>query len=89
MEENDIMNLEARVKWSERTDRKKDPLDFFRENYDSNITRGQLAAEDPGLYERLKRKMDCWIEFLYNEEISEKIHWNSTIKIIQARQGGN
>ena len=55
-EESVIMNLEARVKWVERTDRKKDPLDFFREHYDSSTTRTKLSKEDNALYRILHRR---------------------------------
>ena len=49
------MNLENKIKWTERKDKNQNPLDFFRENYDSEITRGQLNKKDQSLYERLRR----------------------------------
>ena len=33
------MNLENKIKWAKRKDKNQNPLDFFRENYDSEITR--------------------------------------------------
>ena len=56
VEESVIMNLEVRVKWAERTDRKKDPLDFFREHYNSSTTRSKLSKEDNTLYRILRRR---------------------------------
>ena len=50
------MNLETRVKWAERTNRKQDPLDFFRKHYDSATTRSQLSKEDNSLYRILSRR---------------------------------
>ena len=49
------MNLENKIKWAERKDKNQNPLDFFRENYDSEITRGQLRKKDFSLYQRLRK----------------------------------
>ena len=49
------MNLENKIKWAERKDKDQNPLDFFRENYDSEMTRGKLKQIDQNLYKRLKK----------------------------------
>ena len=49
------MNLENKIKWAKRKDKNQSPLDFFRENYDSEMTRGQLRKKDSGLYQKLRK----------------------------------
>ena len=50
------MALEHRIRWIEREDKDIDPLEFFRENYDSGITRTQLSKSDFSLYRTLSRR---------------------------------
>ena len=50
------MALEDRVKWVERADKNQNPLDFFRQYYDSSTTRGKLSKQDHSLYQRLRRE---------------------------------
>ncbi|MEK6872973.1 MAG: hypothetical protein AABW90_03095 [Nanoarchaeota archaeon] len=54
------MNLENKVKWAERKDRDKDPIEFFKENY-PGMTRSKLAKEDQSLY------LTLWKERLLEE----------------------
>ncbi|MDP3733757.1 MAG: hypothetical protein Q8R37_00880 [Nanoarchaeota archaeon] len=50
------MNLEDKIKWSKRENKDMNPLDFFREHYDSSITRSRLARKDGGLYRILSNR---------------------------------
>ena len=50
-----MVPLEERVKWAERVDKNQDPLDFFREQYDTHTTRGKLRVLDNSLYQKLRR----------------------------------
>ena len=49
-------NLESKVKWADREDKNISPLEFYRQNYDSNMTRGELSKKDAGLYQKLWRE---------------------------------
>ena len=51
-----MTSLEDRVKWAERAVKNQNPIDFFRQYYNSNTTRSQLAKEDFALYRILSRK---------------------------------
>ncbi len=54
------MEVEDKIKtgklWTKREDRKKDPIEFFRENYDPSTTRSQLAVTDSALYKTFWRR---------------------------------
>ncbi|MBI2665891.1 hypothetical protein HYX12_04685 [Candidatus Woesearchaeota archaeon] len=51
-----MASLEDRVRWTERTNKHQNPIDFFRQHYEPNTTRSQLAREDFTLYKILSRK---------------------------------
>jgi hypothetical protein len=49
-------DLEHRIRWVDRKDKRKDPLDFFYENYGPTVTRKELYELDSALYEFLRVK---------------------------------
>lgn len=51
-----MQTLEEKVKWAEREDRGRDPLNFFREKYPDGVTRARLARQDFSLYRILHRR---------------------------------
>lgn len=50
------MSLEDKVRWVNRKNKGKDPLQFFREHYNPDTNRTQLAREDSSLYRILSRR---------------------------------
>ncbi|MBI2147044.1 hypothetical protein HYU19_01045 [Candidatus Woesearchaeota archaeon] len=51
-----MIPLEDRIKWAERADKNQNPANFFRQHYDPDTTRSQLAKKDCALYRILSRK---------------------------------
>lgn len=51
-----MQTLEEKVRWADREDKNKDPLEFFRENYGNGTRRAELAQQDFALYRILLRK---------------------------------
>ena len=67
------MNLEDKVKWAGREEKGISPVDFFRQHYDDNTTRSQLARQDFALYKILSGRglLDEAIPN-FNQKSSEK-----------------
>lgn len=72
-----MLSLEQRVKWAEREDRAKDPIEFLVENYPDGVTRTQLSESDSGLYRIISRRgqLDQAIPY-FDEKASRKASVN-------------
>ena len=84
------MGIESKVKkgklWAKRKDKEKDPIEFLRENYGSDITRSKLAIVDSALYKVFWRR-DLLDEAIPNFDVMASERLRSIITL--NRFGGN